>query len=184
GKGSFKGSLALAEGNKARFEMDGQHDGKAASTLAVSDGTKTATVADKKALPIHDTRKNNTKNLLTALAHSGLFVPMMLPFERQGERPPEVDINEILKVSDLKLGKKEKVDGQEAQAIEYTLTVGVLGQEKIPFNTTVWVGTGTHLPLKRVLTARPGGQEMTLTETYSNVAVDGKIDPKMFELPK
>jgi hypothetical protein len=42
---------------------------------------------------------------------------------------------ESLKVSGLKLGTKDKVDGKEAQALEYVLTVASAGELKL--NATV-----------------------------------------------
>ena len=57
-----------------------------------------------------------------------------------------------------------------------------IGGEKI--NETVWVDAKTHLPLKRLLTAKVGDQELKVTETYSKVVVDEKIDAQTFELPK
>jgi hypothetical protein len=62
------------------------------------------------------------------------------------------------------------------------LTVASVGGEKI--NATVWVDVKTHVPLKRLLTAKVGDQELKVTKTYSKVVVDGKLDAKTFELPK
>jgi outer membrane lipoprotein-sorting protein len=184
GKGSFKGRLVVAQGNKVRIEMDGEGGGKTMALRSVSDGRKTVAVDNKIAQPARDTPKNMAEQVLTGMARGGLFVPMFLAVEgpAEGEKRAESDVGSILKVSDFQLGKKEKVDGKEAQAIEYTLTVASAGGEKI--NTTVWVGVRTHVPLQRLLIAKIGGQEMTVKETYSHVVVDRKIDAKTFELPE
>jgi outer membrane lipoprotein-sorting protein len=185
GKGSYKGRLAVAQGNKVRIEMKGEGGGKTMDLLSVSDGTKTVTVNDKKTQPLRDTPKNMGKQVLIATARGGVFAPMFLAVERsaEGEKPGETNIEEILKVSGLKLGKKEKLDGKETQAIEYVLTATSVGSlEKI--NSTVWVDVKTHVPLKRLLTTKVGDKDFTITETYSKVVVDGKIDAKTFELPK
>jgi outer membrane lipoprotein-sorting protein len=184
GKGAFKGRLVVAQGNKVRFEMDGKGGGKTTALLSVSDGSKTVTVDNKTTQPARDTLKNMAKHVLTGTARGGVFVPMYLAVEGalEGEKPQETNIEDILKVSGFRLGKKEKVDGREAQVIEYLLAVASGGGEEI--NTTVWVDAKTHVPLKRVLSAKVGGQALTVTETYSKVVVDGKIDAKTFELPK
>jgi hypothetical protein len=142
------------------------------------------TVDNKTAQPARDTPKKLGERVLTGTARGGIFVPMYLAVEvsPEGEKPKEADLNELLKVSGFKLRKKEKVDGKEAQVIEYMLTVASVGGVKI--NSTVWVDAKTHVPLKRLLTAKVGDQELKVTETYSKVVVDGKIDPKTFELPK
>src|SRR5262245_33771919 len=109
GKGSFKGSLAVAQGNKVRIEMSGEGGGKTMDLLVVSDGAKSVTVSDKKTQPIRDTPKNMGKLVLGGTARGGIFVPMWLAVRvvPEGKEPPEVDLEESIKVSDFKLGKKE-----------------------------------------------------------------------------
>jgi outer membrane lipoprotein-sorting protein len=133
-------------------------------------------------LPASDMPKNAGAKTLTAVARAGVFASVMLvSVARTGEKPVEVDVNEQLKLSDFKLGKKEKVGDSEAQVIDYTLTVK---GEKEPMQCSVWVDTKTNLPLKRVLRGKEGTEKATVTETYSKFTVDGKVDPKSFELPK
>jgi outer membrane lipoprotein-sorting protein len=67
------------------------------------------------------------------------------------------------------------------QAVDYQVT--------LPGNTTakatVWIDTETKLPVKRELgLEKNGAEEGRISETYSTFAVDGKIDAKMFEVPK
>ena len=42
----------------------------------------------------------------------------------------------------------------------------------------------TRLPLKRVGIASEGGMNARLTELYTGIKTDEKLDPKQFELPK
>ena len=184
GKGAFKGRLVVAQGNKVRIEMSGEGGGKTMDILSVSDGAKMVTVDNKKSQPIQDTPKNLGKQVLAGSARGGIFVPMWLAVQvvPEGKDPREVDLEESIKVADFKLGKKEKVEDKEAQVIEYVLTAASAGGEKI--NAAVWVDVKTHVPLKRSLTAKIGDKQLTVTETYSKVAVDGKLDDKTFELPK
>ena len=46
----------------------------------------------------------------------------------------------------------------------------------------MWLDTKTNLPLKRVITLSK--DKSTITETYSKMKIDEKIDRKRFELPK
>lgn len=142
------------------------------------------TVDNHTAQPARDTPKDLANGMVTAATRGGIFVPMHLAVEVhiEGEKPRETDMAELLKVSGFKLGKKETVGGREAQAIEYVLTVTSAGGLKL--STTVWVDAQTHVPLKRLLTARLDGQDLSVTETYADVVVDGKVDAKTFELPK
>jgi hypothetical protein len=86
-----------------------------------------------------------------------------------------------LRASDFKLGRKQKVGDRQTQAVEYNSTV--LGAKE-PMATIVWIDVETKVPLKRSFRMKEGGKEGTMTETFSNVKLDGKIDPKKFELPK
>jgi outer membrane lipoprotein-sorting protein len=105
-----------------------------------------------------------------------------------GAGPEEKDIikefkaDEQFAVADFKLGKKEMVNQQEAQVVEYTLTLRKSRERK--FAVSVWIDTKTQLPFKHALTEGEGDNKATVTETYSKVTVDEKIDPKQFELPK
>jgi outer membrane lipoprotein-sorting protein len=187
GKGSFKGRLVVAQGNKVRIEMNGEGGGKTTDLLSVSDGAKVVTVDNKTTQPARDTPKNLAKRVMTGTARGGIFVPMFLAVEvsTDGDKPKETDIEDIIKVSDFRLGKKEEVDGKEAQAVEYLITAASVGNgEKI--KATVWIDLKTHVPLKRLLTTKvgDGDKELKVTEIYSKVVVDGKIDVKTFELPK
>ena len=48
----------------------------------------------------------------------------------------------------------------------------------------MWIDTKTNLPLKRAIMTQKGDDKFTVTETYTKLKLDEKIDPKMFELPK
>jgi hypothetical protein len=92
----------------------------------------------------------------------------------------EIKPGEVFVPTDFKLGKKEKVGEHEAQAVEYTF--------KPPFgempSVVVWIDLKTQLPLKRAVTEKTGNQKRTYIETFTKLNLDGKIDPKQFELPK
>src|SRR5262249_29881815 len=101
GKGSYKGRLAVAQGNKVRIEMKGEGGGKPMDSLSVPDGAKAVTVDDKKTQPIRDTPKDMGNLVLGGTARGGIFAPMWLAveFHADGEKPRETDLDELLKVS-------------------------------------------------------------------------------------
>ena len=85
-----------------------------------------------------------------------------------------------VKVSDFKFGKKEKVGDRQAQAVEYRSAFK--GNE--PMATVVWIDIETKAPLKRMFRMKAEGKDGSMTETFHDTKLDGKIDPKKFELPK
>ena len=89
------------------------------------------------------------------------------------------DVAKELPVRDFKLGPKEKIGGRDAQVVEYTIDF-LLGPARI----AVAIDVQSHLPLKSVFVVVVSGKEfIRLVETIS-VTIDGKIDPKLFEIPK
>ena len=48
----------------------------------------------------------------------------------------------------------------------------------------MWIDTETFLPVKRTLLVAGGGLEYRYMETFNEVVLDEKVDPKTFELPQ
>ena len=183
----FQGRLVITTDNKFRIDMT--EDASSSALLVVSDGTKTtespSKEVGKKFGPARVTSKDATKNLLSTFARSGICMPMVYAnVIEEGKAGTIEEVDPSLKASDFRFGKKEKVDGKNAQAIDYKLTMS-RRDDQIVFDATVWMDVQTHLPLKRVLTIRLKVEKARpITETYLAVSVDGKIDEKTFELPK
>jgi outer membrane lipoprotein-sorting protein len=89
-------------------------------------------------------------------------------------------LEEQCAVADFKLGKKESVGEAEAQVVEFKLAAKGAKQ---PIVVTLWLDTGTNLPLKRVLVMAADDKETRVTETFRRLDLDAKPDPKLFELP-
>jgi outer membrane lipoprotein-sorting protein len=53
-----------------------------------------------------------------------------------------------------------------------------------PFSVEVWLDQKTGLPVRRAITFRIAGNVSTITEDYEKLALDEKIDVKLFKLPK
>ena len=53
-----------------------------------------------------------------------------------------------------------------------------------PLQITLWLDTKTDLPLKRQTLGKVKDVKMTAIEVYTEVSLNPKLDPKIFELPK
>lgn len=177
-KGSLKGSLTFAEGNKVRVEysLDIEGDRQVTATV-VSDGAKVVKVLNgKEPEPVFEASTEDVP--LKPQSHR----EMMLRSFALGGGNTVLELCAFeLKVSAFKLGKKEKLDGRDAQSIEYEVTVEGAGS----ISTAVWLDAKTTLPIKRVTSIDKGaGEKYTVTETYTNLTLNKNIDAKKFELPR
>ena len=180
-KGSLKGSLAFAEGNRVRVEysLEMEADRKVSATV-VSDGAKGVKVlngkvpepafeAGTKDVPLKP-RSLRDMTLRSFGLAGGCVVLELSSFES--------------KVSGFKLGKKEKLDGRDTQIIEYEVTVEGVSVNGTSVSTSVWLDAKTTLPIKRVTSIDKGaGEKFTVTETYT-ITLNKDIAAKKFELPK
>jgi outer membrane lipoprotein-sorting protein len=174
--GKIKGTLDSQEGGKARLEMTGEVADKKLTMLMVSDGKRISTTGLGPASEPKDTPKKLDEILRATMARAGVLLPLFAGEPvREGEKHKEPDVDEMFKVSDV------KVAGKDAQSVEYKLTIKGM---KEPLAVTVWLDSKTDLPLKRVLKGTEDGKTMTITETYTEVTLDKKFEAKTFELPK
>ena len=176
------GRLRLAAGNRMRLEIETAAGGKPHKATTVSDGERLLTIG---AVPRRsdETPKHLTRIFLSSVTRGGVWLTMVTVLEHREPAKgfAEFDLDKDAAVSDFKLGAKETVSSKAAQAVEYTLKAG-----RDALAMTVWIDVETHLPLKRVIKAREkdGADQVIMTETYRDVAVDGQIDDKEFEVPK
>lgn len=159
--------------------MIGPGVGPDANLTLISNGEKMTALHDK-SVKQQTTPKWLNDAYRATLTRSGLAVPLLY-VHRVGEEPKEFKVDDEFKVSDFQLGKKEMVGDREVQAIKYNLRVKEFPE---PLATTVWIDTKTNLPLKRAIMTQKGDDKISITETYTKLNLDVKIDPKMFELPK
>jgi hypothetical protein len=178
----LKWVLVFAEGNKCRLDREYTADlqgleGKVIKVLTISDGTKLLSVQGTARLK-EDAPADLTNMLQGSISRCGMSVQWLtgLDGKKQGFK-----IDEDFKVTDFVLGDKEKVGEQEAQVVRYN----VLLRGKIKLPVSVWLDARTKLPLKRVTTIPDKGeQKLTITETFTEVTLNPKLEPKTFELPK
>ena len=171
----LKGTVAVM-GSKSRTEISrGKSGNEPFEALTVSDGTQMVEVqgSNRKTRPAP---KVSISNLLTLVSRPGLMI-MMTPLPPEPFANPDFDLKEGFSVSDFKLGPKEQIGARETQRVDYTLSVkGNVGT----FSASVWIDLKTGLPVKRQV--GEGAEKVWYSETYE-VRLDGKLDPKMFELP-
>jgi hypothetical protein len=108
----YKGTMVLAEGNKARFEMDLEIGGKKKKSTLVSDGAKMMGEEFTGARPPENTPKKFFEETIGFFKHGGPVVGHVFSSESRGVRSVAT-----FKASAFKLGQKEKIGNREAQAI-------------------------------------------------------------------
>lgn len=174
---SYDGCVFLAEGNRARVEINEATKGRPMRLLIVSDGTRQSFQDNGLGQPqFSDTPKNLNAEILTWLARPGVFLPQApLPDVKAD------DAKDRFRVSGFRLGNKEKVGGGEARRLDYQLAVKGIND---PLSVALWLDVKTGLPVERIVTERVAGEKMAVTETYAKLTLDEKVDPKKFDLPK
>jgi outer membrane lipoprotein-sorting protein len=177
---NMKGTL-LAEGNKFRLEIISDIEGASEKITVLTDGVKLVTLGEKSTRDPEAAPKWLPQGMRIAFVRSGFLMSSFFA-SRRAAQLKEFKVEDQLRVSEFKIMQKDKIGDKEAQAVQYTLTMA--GTKEPPMTVTVWLDTKTNLPLKRVLNGMKGDKKVTLTETYTKVELDGKLDPKQFELPK
>jgi outer membrane lipoprotein-sorting protein len=175
---TLKGKIDFAQGNKARFEAEVNISGKSQRVLAVSDGKVTYGKEGDKAASVEPNRNAPLDQKLPGMLARGGVVFVLNSFDLGISDP--FDLDKQLPIKNMKLGVKENVGKRSAQAVEYEFREG--GDRM--WKASVWIDTQTQLPLKRLLVQVLVQGTYRFTETYSAFTVDGKVDPKLFEIPK
>ena len=174
---SYRGSLFLAEGNRARLEIREAVKDQPIRVLMISDGARQSFQDNGMTHPqVGDTPKELNGEILTWVARSGVFLPHTpLPDVKAD------NAKDRFRVWGFRRGDKGKVGAREAQPLAYQLSVKGLNNS---LSATVWLDLKTGIPVKRQVTERVGGQQTTMVETYRTLTLDEKVDAKKFDLPK
>lgn len=173
----YKGTLVLAAGNKARLDLDAEAGGKKRPMSLRSDGAKMTDDGGTANTPEH-----LFEEMIGFLKHGGYMAGYVFSSSDAGGKRSVA----ALKASGFRLGDKEKVGKREAQLIEYQLALEKAPEDapKLSLSEKLWLDAETNLPLKRVLSGKLMDKEFKYTETYSEFALNPKVDDKVFELPK
>jgi hypothetical protein len=142
--------------------------------VMVSDGTRMLRAAPYAQL--QDTPKDLDAEVRIWVARSGI---LQAQIERAGVAP--VAAKERFRVSGFKLGMKEKIGECETQRVDYQLAIK---GEDAPIPVAVWIDLKTKLPVKRQYAFTENGQTVRSFEIYGRLAVNEKVDAKLFDLPK
>jgi outer membrane lipoprotein-sorting protein len=173
---TLKGTVAVKD-KQSRAEISGGKPGNEPfKALTVSDGTQVVEIqeSNRKTRPAS---KVSIPNLLTLVERPG-FMLMITPLPPEPFANSDFDLKDGFTVSGFKLGPKEQIGARETQRVDYTLSVkGNSGT----FPVSVWIDSKTSLPVKRQMGT--DAENVWYSETY-DVTLDGKVDPKTFELPK
>jgi RNA polymerase sigma factor (sigma-70 family) len=172
---SYEGNLFLAEGNRARLEINEATKERRMRSFLVSNGVSLSYQDNGMSKSqVSKTPKDLNRGILTWLARPGIFVPQCPLPDVAAE-----DAKDRFPVSGFQFGNREKIGERESQRLEYQLSVK--GQMD-PMSVTVWLDVKTELPVKRVVTS--AGQEVTVVETYEKLSLNEKVDAKKFELAR
>ncbi|HUE16890.1 MAG TPA: sigma-E factor regulatory protein RseB domain-containing protein [Planctomycetaceae bacterium] len=178
GQGSAKGTLLLAKGNKASVVVQGHLRGDEFKASFVSNGTKMKMAVTKLAAQQEQKTPHDLNAMIVgSFSRLGILAGFRNTTQQPGEEEPGLE--DMFKVSDFTMGKKERVAGRDAQVIDYKLVIN----NSDTAENTIWIDTETKLLLKRVINSKNGNESIRITETYQ-ICVDGNIDGKSFELPK
>jgi hypothetical protein len=181
GKGTFKGTVDTAAGNKVRLDMEAESAGT--KMLSITDGkTRYTKEGDKVKVDPNPWNIDQLDKMVPGLiGRVGIFVTFMFiePIDRS-KKPEPFDLDKDVAIKSFKLGAREMVGTRQAQVVEYQNE----GNGKT-LKASVWIDTQTQLPLKRLLVNEKAGKTLsTITETYDTFVVNGKPDPKLFDIPK
>jgi RNA polymerase sigma factor (sigma-70 family) len=181
-KGTIKATIYATQGNKSRVELELDIGGKGVKQLLLTDGKARYTKEGDKGTLDPDAKKAAEEGKLVPgmIARIGLTGAMMMASGvKQGEGEKEFDLDKDAPVINFKLAAKEMVGDSPAQVVTYQLDYNGRSAQM-----SVWIDTKTQLPSKRVVAVDQDGQMFRITETYSTFAIDPKLEPKLFEIPK
>lgn len=162
-----KGSMILAEGNRARIQMAISHGGKEVDSLVVSDGTTTRTRSAGKTRD-KPTDANLRDNMLVMFQRGGFAVPV---FTLGKEKEP--DMAKLLTALDHKAGPLQK------GLLHSTHSLRVGG--KVLFSASLVLDEKTHVPLGRTLRVEKGADPVTVRESYV-VDLSPMLPPDAFNI--
>lgn len=174
---AMKGVLTLA-GNKLRLNVDMEQGGKKMKVEVVSDGKSVKTLVPTMKSEEKPAKKNQGEILRKLVARVGLVGILMIGRVQEGDAK-EVNVDDLLPVSDFKMEAAEKIGGRDAKVISYKVTPK---GDKTAATVTLWVDAKTLVPLKHLIAPQQEG--IRLTATYATFDLNPKIDPKSFELPR
>jgi outer membrane lipoprotein-sorting protein len=193
-----KGTLLLTNDNKARLQVSGHFyfgvKGNARFEL-VSDGRRLKTKGARLLIstigrpyvePGGQTEGKTPKSfhalLAVTLSRGGIGATILgLPYLVGADDDIDPDKEDSrMTVHDFEAVGAEKVGERPAKVVRYRFGKGGNDDPKV----AVWIDAESGLPLKRVFLGGPEGEKIRISESYSEIKLNPKVDAKAFELPK
>jgi outer membrane lipoprotein-sorting protein len=173
----FKQTLWIDAGNKVRWAFEQPIKDKVDKDgLAVCDGKKLFFQSSAAKLN-RDAADDFATRLTETFAKFGYWVSVAY---LNDALDPEGKPFRGMVASTFRLGKKEKLDGREVQAIQYAVRDkgGPVSEVGV---CTLWIDIKSQLPVKLLL---EGPNSFRVQETYVDWQLDPKLDAKLFSAPK
>jgi outer membrane lipoprotein-sorting protein len=188
GKFDCAGSLLLGEGNRCNLlvKTTSAGDKKSWQWLTVSDGRTMFGTTGNYYGPegLKKPSKQALPENLCAVLRSGITRSGLERTYQGGERATGIEHGRVKSTREVdeafrfSLAGKEKLDGRDVRVIHYNL------KSYPPLRVRLWLDADTNLPLQRELIWTGVAGDHTTTEKYTELKLDGAIDPKKFELPE
>lgn len=175
------GALHLADKDRANLALTTTVAGKDRRGTMLSDGKRMRWAVEGTPAPTQATPPGLNGFLAAKCARAGIGFSFLIATGGDGDRAAVKDIEKMYPVSDFHLRAKEQVGDRTAQVVEHRLTWA--GKEPV-LRVAVWIDAKTDLPLKRLLVGSKGNFTIRIEETYTDLALDGKLDGKRFALPE
>lgn len=168
-KGEATVEMCMKSGDRVRFVLRGEIDGRELDLVLVCDG-KQLKAEDRSRggdPQLLDVPKDFGTGMLSILARGGSFLPFMaMRLLGGGEETP---IAEWIVTGDEEFGKDEKIGERACRVVDYQLN---LIREEEPATMRLWVDKETNRVVKRELTS-PRGE--SIVETFESFEPDVEI---------
>lgn len=168
--GKVEGTVYLAQGNRMRLEIT-LPKGR---VVFISDGARMGSSVASAT----DTPPSLNTNFVKAVCQGGVMLGALAWINRPDQLSE--DRGAGVSWSGFKLGARK----EGAQAVDFQITRD--GQED-GIEATVWIDEKSGLPRKLAIPDSGQaeiGRHLKITETFSNVKLDEKVDEEKFKLPR
>ena len=180
--GKGEGTLFVETPKKVRLKFKLETAGRKEEGIVTSDGKRTKrNTAGLRDYPSQKSGSHIREMMIFLVTRSGFLMGPGALDTANRKAYGTIDPKELFLVSRFKLTGERTFGERVAQGVSYNLSFGKRGEAG---TIILWVDKKTSLPIQRVSSQSHGEKVMTLKETYSNVKLNVKIDPKTFELPK
>src|ERR1700722_8663088 len=173
-KATSKYTLVFGENNKAYWEIEDVFGDKGAKAVTISNGTKLHFGYNGvREGPLQDSPKTVRTYGRAALARGFSYQAQIQSLSFALDADIQLP-DDPWKMSNFKLGAKEKIGNAETRIIEYTYVANPEDDNMKKYPVKVWIDTQTYLPVKQEMrVAEEGGATFEVTDTFAEFIVDG-----------